>query len=598
MSRHAVLRCGQRQRGEDGYVLATAVALMFITILTVMSVVTVQLSNIAGTRRAAGQLEGRFGGEQALDQSFTQVLAAANASPDITDFAEIMNRRSPAIVVSTSDSVTWVWYKADLSGVCTDASATCVHISASGGATSDFVVEVTTRARCSGGYIVPTPPNGQYSDGSCVVTKYQQRIRKKQFFDYLSMTDLEQLSSAWNPPGARVAYVGGDKIRGPIRSNDQFSICAPPPPGVGPEFSQAPESASMSGPAFLAPTNCTINATIGGMPADSGTPVRAMKRPSSTSDFVAIAGASQVISSCLVGRTVGTVPNCGAVQPAEIVLSVDLEGRGGFAVRPSVAGASLGSFNPLPASGVLVVRGDVRVRGTLKGRLTIATVNAGDILPNGDLTYDCIGGLTLEGRTTFRNLVTNDGGLPLCSGDSLGLIAARNISVLCAETVTTPPGLQENYETERKNDPATGQPLASTRCAPSTTDETNRYAVGAWLAVGECGGGDCAGTGTIATQRWATAGTGTAPSVPVLYFYGSMTSKYRAVFGLTVLGQGSQGTTVRGLSKQFRHDATLKNRQPPYFLEPTTDLWERVDLVEVAPCGAGLFGQRPQGAGC
>jgi hypothetical protein len=187
---------------------------------------------------------------------------------------------------------------------------------------------------------------------------------------------------------------------------------------------------------------------------------------------------------------------------------------------------------------------------------------------------------------------------PVCT-DSLGLIASRHIRVAC-EAVPTNSDSAVVYDAANNvvSGPACLVPATVANDTVSAQPEgTNRYGVGAWMALG-CEA--TCGQGIISTQRWASAGkNGTA--VPNLYFYGSLTSNYRAVFGTTVLPETNNGinnVTQLGLAKQFRFDPTLKDRQPPYFLEPTTDTWERVDLVEMAPCKAGLFGQTPQGAGC
>lgn len=488
-------------------------------------------------------------------------------------FTQLVNLNSTDITrpsgVDADASSTWNWYQLNADGtfrLCTDATTSCFHwaqVAAAGNA-NDVVVEVTSRSRCQGGALSTTVPlTGMYTGGNCVVSKYQQRMRRKQYFDYLQFTVKETIPDSWvsspagrtawnlrtGDPAPQVYWSAADVANGPVRTDGKFGVC-----GSKPTFKQGIFSPS---PTFATAGTCPSVAVNGSGSSIVPSEVSKMGMPqqTETTKLYEVAAASE---SAFLANPNNPLPRNVVFTLSQDVGKYSLDG-----------GLTLLDY---PKSGVLYFSSDVYVRGTVKGRITV--VSASNIYVNGDLLYRCLGADNTAQRSALQGMVQGVSA-PSCD-DALGLIAGKAIALACGDTIT-------DYEQFVKYN-GDGSLQTSQSCA-SADDRENRYLVGALLALED----------GIGAQRWATGGNNMHGVLPNLYFYGSMASKYRPLFGLAAAGTG---TPMRGLNKQFVFDANLKNRQPPYFLEPTNAQWERIDFTEVTPCAAGLNGVVPKGAGC
>ncbi|MFZ4516689.1 MAG: hypothetical protein ACOYN3_10305, partial [Acidimicrobiia bacterium] len=123
MRSHPIVRAMRRRRHqEDGYVLATVVALGFIVVMTVTAIFTVNLVNIEGMRRSSGQAAGRAEGQSLFDRAFSQLQTGSN--PDVSD------NRKLNVEGTSGTPATWKWYEVAGNGkygICTDATKVCVH---------------------------------------------------------------------------------------------------------------------------------------------------------------------------------------------------------------------------------------------------------------------------------------------------------------------------------------------------------------------------------------------------------------------------------------------------------------------------------------
>ena len=88
--------------------------------------------------------------------------------------------------------------------------------------------------------------------------------------------------------------------------------------------------------------------------------------------------------------------------------------------------------------------------------------------------------------------------------------------------------------------------------------------------------------GVIRTEGYDTMEVPLA-SVPVLVVHGAMVSKYHPVIGSF---DAKAGLVLKGMVADVSYPATPPS--PPYFLEPVSASWERVDFTEVGLGGGGI----------
>jgi len=405
---------------------------------------------------------------------------------------------------------------------------------------------VTARSNCQAG-------------GTCGYARGVERFVPRQFLSYLQFTGSELLDPAlaaqsgtpygtWyadctttasgaaapvpdavaaTGPHASVcvvpAYLGpsasypGDVLSGPVGTDDSVVYVC----GAGtaePVFQGAEPQATGSPPTAQYPApGDCTSAPNGATPA--GQTVPASPLPVSTSPLASVAAAADSYPA-----------SCGT-------LTVVLNGT----ATPPTYSAQCGSASPAtmawPANGVIYAGSNVSVQGTACQPVTVAS--AGTVMVTGNLTY-----------------ATG------CPAAVIGLVAGNAVVVV--------PSTSGGQITCWPN------PVAS-QCM--TVD----------AAVMALGAGDLPqpGSGTPAGGSFYLAGwnTATPPScasgiVCALVFYGSVTEQYRGSFG-TYSAYPSGPAPRSGIAKQFIFDARLVHDQPPYFLEPTTGLWERTGTTYI-----------------
>jgi hypothetical protein len=233
-------------------------------------------------------------------------------------------------------------------------------------------------------------------------------------------------------------------------------------------------------------------------------------------------------------------------------------------------GASVSPALPLPTSRSFAVATELAPPAfRFCGDATI--VVAGDVL---DVTSTSSGSCDGDHRgATASDLRFPDTGVIYVSGTATvsGLVDGQ-LTVFAGGDIVVPADLTY-ADAGSQSDDVVGL-LARNHIRISGYDaQRDRTVHGALLAA----------EGTIYAEAWSSGAV--AGAAPTLHVRGSLTSEYRGVFG----GYSSyDGTTVSGYRKDFVYDARLRSIQPPYFLEPVSSSWQRVDLTEVHAGAPGV----------
>jgi hypothetical protein len=546
--------CGGSRSGQPrGYALV-----MFLVLLALLGsftmVAALQAGNdLANSSKSLDQTQARTVAQGALDEFYARVTR----SPDMLAPALAV---PPGPVDHPGYAPGWASLTGGVTAAGCDWHQSCYQLAVSGEQVSApygttpaaAVVQVTTRTRCASA-----------DAASCTYTRFQQRLRKRQLFDFMFFTEFSQVApdqydgsfapltasqaqascgdkyaSARGPDCVEIAYQGQgvdrDVIDGPLYTRDEhITVCG------NPEF-RSPVYVARAGNGTGVVNATARNDTCLGAPVwSAGLPQSAndLQLPDNRTGqagFLALAPAAYHFT--------GT-----AAKPLVLSLSYDA-GTGGQTLTVS-GGGQLGTQQlPLPDTGVVVVCGpgsslttctpgaDVNVSGVLRGKLSV--YSSGDITVPADLTYQARAEQNVPcGRVTGQ--------------DILGLTADGSVHIT------------------------------------QTLNGSRRRVDAVLLAL----------KGSVVVPGWATAQATPAWSGPQLCLFGAVASKYQGVFG----GYDSAtGALISGYHKDFSFDSRLQTDQlqPPYLLSPVASLWERLDASEVASCsGADLTSGSGSGSG-
>lgn len=508
------------------------VTLMVVTALTA-TLVVVAFADVSSSSRAASRAQAAELATSALEEFYARLSYQEGF---LEGLVSVTPSASHPAWGSTSGTENWARISQGAPQPCPDGYqdpcyrvATSVQFSDTG-APIGLLVDVTARAGCSGRL------------ENCQVVRTQQRLRARQFFDYLFFTyrntlspslypgitqnQAEEIRAACSVPAALradprcldVAYLG----RGPARPESQDLI-------AGPVYTSDDWILVCGDPQFL------DTVEVGGTGTAQGTVWKSASEPprsdscysggnprGSSPVFLGPGGDTRVNTGRLEIPTVFTtveeaqsLPGARVISPpagvTTLVFTTTLPGP----TRMSVGGAAL---EPLPQSGVIVVNGDVSVKGTVSGRLTVFAT--GKIEIDGDLSY--AGGT--DGNTT----------------DLTSLVAGGGISIL----------------------------------QPAAAGETRT--VHALLMSLEAG---------VFTQGWdSSPPRWTATDVPpTLKLYGAVASRFQGVFAGYDAGTGA---ILNGYRKDFTFDDRPQRGivTPPFLVSPTEASWLRLDLSDVPAC--------------
>jgi len=576
---------------ERGIVLPAAIVILFVVGTLLVSMMTLAMSDTRRAGRSMTRTELRAAAESELSRAFSLAISQP----------EIFDGDDGDVELRLEDrEMDGNWWFIDYSGyisACPSVTDVCVRTAFArrllegnaeldlDGRTNEVLVEVEASARCdsqeeNAGRVIARE--------GCMTVRYQQRLRRRQFFDYVQFTDTESLdperypdtpgnvvgSRTWarehcgvDPSGhtrrasdysvngvtvgARndecevVAYQGSrpDLIAGPIHTNDVSAfVCVPADdPTSRVDF-------------------------VGRLTTTGDNPVQSSARPGFDSGCLE----TSVVDDLAAFVDATGRGEYAQVTPLELPTSSDLGVLRDIAERDSAVANSgavvlngsqvtaSGYSGSLPDGGVLFIDGDAHITQTApsRGRLTIVATGAITVETN-----LFVGGLESNWNAQDPMDMSEDAG-----GNLLGLIAVGDLVIACEATPTTAP-----------TDPSP--------CADRTL-----HAVLMSL------------NGSILTDGWTTQPPGEPnfgrvdpnADAPTLRIFGSLISRYRGVFGSynplnVTTADVTPGALVQGFRKEFVYDPRLRTSQPPYLLQPVRAAWERLDLIEVPPSGPGLF---------
>jgi hypothetical protein len=383
----------------------------------------------------------------------------------------------------------------------------------------------------SPGFVVQATGRIQ-ENGITTTRQIKAVITMKSFTQYVYFTDTEHMINDTNP----IWFISGESIRGPLRTNDYVHIYGNPSfyglvstnrssliysDGWNDHYVTPPPTSRYG-------NNPNFYDESGNLDANSPkTQVGYFQIPA-TNDSLKIWASSAYNNGtnyCYYGRTKIKLLSSGQIEVTNN--------------NPSNTGVT-GTVN-IPTSGVIYVdgnttppktsptdtekygtanhnNGDVFVKGTLRGRLTVAAKN--DIFIFGNITYN--------------NTTAN-------STDMLGLIADNSVLVL-----------------HKWSDDVTDGDINLHGDSPYTVNTVlnNLEIRAAILTVNN----------SFGYEQYSTDGTRQN-----LYVTGSIAQKYRGA-----VGQGSNGYI-----KQYTYDTRMRYKQPPHFLAPANSGYQVVSWEEV-----------------
>lgn len=525
--------------------------ILMLTVTMVLSVMGVTLlsaarTDLEGSRVLQGRSESRALGVSSVEYLYAQLTSNAALMAAVLDEDPATIPSLPGFNTASAygtPTTSWASWNGSTLAPCPSALSDCVSFTAtvqrdSNNQIRGILLDVTARTRCTG------------SENRCLSTRFQQRLRKTEIFDYLFFQQFSTLdpnlypaseipnatascadryaarTNTSNSLGPRstgcvsVAYNGEgtsrkDIVDGPLyTADDWIVVCGSPEfrskvevSGAGYPPSSATPRAWASAPELNPADSCpaTPSNLIPSAQQILQAPLLQLPDPTSAGEAAQVADPAYVFTPAdpTAGVTIG-LQTTGTGLGARTLISVQ-----GSTSDPAEA-------LPLPPSpSVLVVRGNANVSGTLAGALSIFA--SGDLRITGSVTY--AGGGT---RSNTR--------------DVLGLTAGG--SVVLTQDATA-------------------------------ADRTLDAIV---LAT----------SGSVYVDGWNQSREGTAgwTEAPTLTFFGALASKYQGVFAGY---RQDTGAVVSGYRKAFAFDNRMSSGLvvPPYLLSLTTQGWVRLPIVEV-----------------
>ncbi len=538
--------CRRFQTKPDGSHDEAGIA-MIVVITVVMLMTIIPLAIVQG---AIAQLP-----LSRHDQDHEAALAAAEAGVD--DYLNRLAQNSNYWTYSATNPPTpanaaftaWVQVSGpSTNGECYRYRADSTQTAATG------IVYLT-----SSGKRLTNPTLGCSSAG--VVRTVDLGLRRQGFLDYLWLTDYEitdpVLSGAnatgctfhaweWNSAASKygpnsttncsiVYWSTLAVLNGPVHSNDGLYVCGAPTFNGNTDtyYNSATSnnvfhSKQFGGPgSVLNPLGCSNSPNYARSNDPAGGPI--LPFPPANTSIRSQADGAQGGTGCLYTgpttitllasgkmnvtstKTLSTNPGCGPGN------GLSLPGNGVIYVQNVPSGADP---NHSSCSGSSCI-GDVKVSGTLKGQLTIASQDDIDI--TGDIVYSQYPG----------------------GNDVLGLVADNDVAVVHANGANVTDDLEIDAAIMSLN---------------------HSFYVQNWASGGNT---SCTGAHPCAI-----------PGAHSLNVNGVITQKFRGPVGTF---NSSTGNLASGYNKNYAYDSRLKYLSPPYFLSPTQSAWIRISYAELAP---------------
>ncbi len=586
------------RKDDDGFVVITVLSICFLAVMIVSSITALTIADLVSTSRNRATIEARNAAESTLDSLYA-VVNQDNANELITSASMNFldnNGTSPVSNLldtthssgSTYDSSTvmtqvyrWSaqWYSISDDGIIqecglTSASTTdnklpCFKLRinkvvtnpfgnagelksiSSGSTTSDYqnansarteyVVDIVVRHMCLNTQDVDQPTG-------CVFSRYQQKIRKRDFIQHVVMSETEEVAPQVYEKVSDVAlqarvksldnaYAANDAVAGNIHTNDSHVyVCD----GFGVTQSSGSKNwitsgydsvnaagsvtaaAATSGSNFSACNGSSGITTTRFTAARSKFPLPQRIGDENGSRLTSIAATENADRYVLSGNNIRIDFRYDQTNPD--VSQRDMNGM----MRPVIDGVDKGWYR-IPSNGVLSVNpsngaGTVTVSGKIKGELTI--FSTGSISVANSLTYV-------------------DSSL---STDLLGLYASKDIILNCYNDGVPQTG------------PCSSKEVDGLLWAGKQTESYQ---------------------GTIYNDRWNDSTVTDVNNPPTLTINGAMVSYYRGTFG-AIESTGS-GKVTAGWHKSFTWDPRFGSAQPPYMLRDALATFIRSTTKDI-PC--------------
>lgn len=458
-------------------------------------------------------------------------------------------------------------------------------------------------------------------------------VRGTGFIDYLYFTDYESsnpaltgetqsgnskkscLSVHITDPGyststacAPVQFIAGDVLGGPIRSNDEFTIC-------GATFNQTVQSTAANG-VYNKPSSTCAAPTFGQASAQNPQPahVGSLLLPQTNTDMLQAARSdTNVTPGCLyTGPTSITFNSDGSMQiisPWSKATQIYQKSDGSYGgtlasvcgsatALSSAAGAKVtlssnliyvqsvplpsndpnywasGAQPAAPASGAVVCSKTVKV-----GTVTTTTYGNGlksplaQNYPSPTEYVGTVGNLSTSSPYYCRNgdafvSGTFHGALTIGAQNNLYVVG----SISYADSSSDILGLVGQKSVAVWNPISCSSTNSDGTCSTSSGASTLlKYVAGSNVSIAAA---IASNQGTFTVQNYAYG-----PKLGTLTVSGSIAQEWRGAVGVSY---GNPGAHVTGFTKSYGYDQRLKNTAPPKFLQPVTTAFSISQQVEVS----------------
>jgi hypothetical protein len=569
-SRLAVAQSGtparrMSRKPDRGYAMVLFVIVLLVITVMSTTVTTTAFDAATSSRDAGNRLKARALASSAIDEFYGRVMNHPEliVIDEQTGTASVPNNNGVYDHLAfrpTGDRTKWASLSGSKVEVCdpvSDKAKDCyfvqLRVERDGSTRYRWVVvEVTTRVGCA-------------TDGSdCTYSKYQQRIRRMQFFDFLffhefSTLDPKRYTDIYgNDPSVNVA----DFVRECSKRASKRAVANLAPYRCA-EVAYLEDPANgvkdrIDGPLYTADDYITVcgnpeftkRILVHGSGYQQGGTTTAW-RPFNTIDPNTVCGTSNgsLIDAALnapllempeYGPTSSQVrnglrPTDFRLSPVNSSLPIQIE-ISGSTVTITNATNSLGCSTTcsMGTNAVIYVDNDaakeIELKGVTNGQLMVYAT--GDVEITGNLTYQGVTNLTtLLANSTSVTAIVAQGEIKICQmGDCGPYTPVRSIHAYLVS-------------------------LGGAPHVPGWSDSAN--------------------------PRWANPTDLTLPAAPKLALYGGIAGKYQGVFG------GYEGVSryvVQGYVKDFAFDDRLARGSvstPPLLVSPKSSAWLRVDISEV-----------------
>ncbi|HMS25266.1 MAG TPA: hypothetical protein PKB15_06255 [Acidimicrobiia bacterium] len=513
-------------REDNGFVIVTALMVIFLTISIVATVAAVTASDVKSSARARTIIKTRFVAETASDAVYALIAREKNGyiahavqffsvDPSVSPYTEDNNPLFQSTQANPGFGKVWFYFGDGRIIKCDDADTEHVCFVARMTQTTSSVVrneEVVLDVIARGGCTATGPPAQPLKN--CIYRSFQQVFSTRTYVDQALIAGS---NSGGVVGGYNVAYIPSDKIVGTVHTNaDSIKYCGDIDQGL--EFTSEGGSAESASDDFGA-TFCGTDLTP---------PSGAVKLPQFLPGQIGNTG-KNVVNNSLIETSVFKALAGGGTPPYSRTGNTDIE------LFPSGIKFGTSAEIAYPPNGVIYVQGTATVKGKFSRGLSIyATSN---VTISGNIEYQSLNGDMFNGFT----------GTEPPPDVILGIATAGDIVLECGTTFATP----------------TVAPECPNRNVVAVLDAPN---------------------GRVMNNNWATAKVSDDP--PEFVLYGSIISYYHPVFGsyLSVPSDAGApaGTLENGWAKTITYDPRLADQQPPYFFRTSQANVVRSTLDESA----------------